>query len=232
MGSTGKITNSSYTELYDLARDMAYDSATMKFESPSLDRWFADNSNREEWVDGLSEDEREYIADFTGTGYVGINNDLYKKDWDDISEGRREFIEAMDEALGRFELKKGITVDRNCNFEIFGSGKRMSVDELKDYFVKNGTTLQNNAFMSFSAKKGQAYVFGSPLIIELDIPASKGAGAYIGTLSYHEDEQEFILNRNAVLNFDPNSIYEDKDGSVHIRATWVGKANKRAQGVI
>lgn len=184
------------------------------------DKWFHNDklSNANEWESGLTSDETGDIRYYTGNGYKQINGSLYN------GKGTKSVrVKTITAALDKFEINKGITVTRRCDFQIFGSNSAMSIDQVKAYFAATGDTKINPAFMSFSADSAGRAIAGSGLKISLHIPPSKGAGAYIRPLSHIKRENEFLLNRNAVIKFDPSSI-KMVDGNIYIEADWLGQS--------
>ena len=154
---------------------------------------------------------------------------MYDIPWDNIDEDTKEFLSNLYNGINKFELKKGITVNRATDFQIFGQPKgytgRMTVDELKDY-LKNqtkGGLIQVDGFMSFSSRKGGVSVASSGLVIELDVPPNKGMGAYVSGIGENYSEQEFMTNNNAILKFDWKSV-RNENGNVHVKARLMGRA--------
>ena len=185
--------------------------------------WFDDHGNMWEWRDGLTDDEERVIKDYTGLDYDDINTSQYTKAWEDMSFYEKQSIANLHNALSKFELKDGIIVNRACDFQIFGAGEHesMTISDVRNYLKPTDGYLQNDGFMSFSTKANGVPVEGHGLIIQLKIPPTTGAGAYIEPVSYHQQEKEFLLNNNAILKFDYNSMYQDSKG-IHITAEYVG----------
>ena len=241
MGSTGKSTSGNEFGLINSAsgggeyQELYRDTLTPEngSDEPVL-RWFNDtaNSNLDSWTSNLSPDEKHAISRYTGQGYQQINTYQYTTPWEKMgNQAYRDLIMNLHNGLNKFELNKGIVVDRACDFQIFGANRKdlMSVDQVKDFLSKSNGVVQNDGFMSFSANRGGEGIEGRGLLIHLRVPPSTGAGAYVDHMSQNDGEREFILNNNAVLRFDPKSVYEDKVGRIHINADWLGRA--RAQTI-
>ena len=214
MGGIGKIAN--YTGDYK---------SFSKYSSDVSD-WFKKNSNYSDWSPSI--EEIEQLKWYTAGGY-GINSILYNSPTSQLSEEDAKMANDLEHALSSFELNNGIEVTRQSDFKIFGkdSYTKMSADEIKDYLKENGGVIQNNAFLSFSADNVGRHIMGhSGLVMHLRIPPSKGAGAFVQYYSSHPSENEYLLNRNAVLKFDPNSVTVSSDGKIHITADWLGRAKK------
>ena len=215
MGGIGKSTN--YTGEYKV------------FGSPysaEANEWFKSNSNYSDW--SPSAEEINQIKWYTAGGY-GINNQLYKTPTNELSDESSKMVKDLQSALSSFKLNKGIEVTRQTDFRLFGkdSYEKMSADEIKSWIEETGGVIQNNAFLSFSADNEGRHIMGhSGLVMHLRIPPSKGAGAFVRYYSSHPNENEYLLNNNAVLKFDPNSIDVTPDGKIHITANWLGRAKK------
>ena len=197
------------------------------FKNNGANKWFANenDSNMTEWIDSLSGGEQAAISHYTGFGYTQMNKSLYNKPWDELGDYDKHELSNLYNALNRFDLKKGISVTRQADFQIFGmdKGDHMTVNQVKDFLKQTGGVLQNNGFLSFGANEHGVAIAGSGLVIHLQVPPSKGAGAYVGTISEHKGEQEYLLNNNALMKFDPNSV-KSVGGKIHVTAQWIGQA--------
>ena len=215
MGGIGKI--ASYTGGYESFGNLVVSNA---------DDWFKKNSNYSDW--SPTSDEIDTIKWYTAGGY-GINKVLYETPTSGLNDSQVKMVNDLQNALSSFKLNKGIEVTRQSDFRMFGkdSYKKMSVDEIKDWIKETGGVIQNNAFLSFSADTdGRAIMGHSGLVLHLRVPPSKGAGAFVKYYSSHSNENEYLLNNNAVLKFDPNSVDVDSKGRIHITANWLGRAKK------
>ena len=198
-----------------------------EFKNNGADKWFANekDSNMTEWIDGLSAGEKSAINHYTGYGYTDMNKTLYSKPWDEISAPSKKEMANLYNALSKFDLKRGINITRQTDFQIFGKehNSNMSVNQVKKFLENNGGVLQSDGFMSFGANDHGMSLAGSGLVIHLQVPPSKGAGAYVNPISSHKGEEEFIVNSNSVLRFDPKSVTE-MGGKIHVTATWLGQS--------
>lgn len=202
--------------------------------------WFKnpDNSNSDEWLQNLKDDQKRAIQDYTGESgisYHKINGQLYTRDWDKIDPKVQDRINSIDAAMNNSVLLKGMSVTRQCDFKIFGAadGEKMTIKEIKDYIKKNGTdnTLTNAGYLSSGANNHGAAIDGSGLVLHIKIPPSKGAGAYVNPISKFggSSENEFLLNRGSMYKFDLKSIYVDSSGKIHINARWAGLDQKKGK---
>ena len=219
MGSTGlsnKPTSSS--DKYTVFN--SYEGSQKWMANPKL-------TNSVEWQKGLTGEEMNAIGSYTGSGYGGINTELYTKPWDEMSPSMKQKAAALYEAINKFELKKGITITRQCDSKIFGH-KGMSLEQIKNAITKNGGYIQNDGFMSFGTNDHGVAIAGSGVIISLKVPPSKGAVAYVNPISTHKgsSENETIVNSNSVLKFDASSI-KQVGNKVYVEAEWVGQAKQQ-----
>lgn len=235
-----------YKELKAQNRTQDTDSSSTRFEEfgsyheamTKSTAWFADanNSNSQEWLTNLKQDEKTAIKDYTGESgisYHEINKALYTQDWKDIDPSVQKRIESMDKAMDKAVLLKGMNVTRQADFKIFGakSGEKMTMEEIKDFVEKNGKdgVLTNKGYLSSRANNHGAAIDGSGLVIHVKVPPSVGAGAYVNPISKHasSSENEYLFNRSSMYKFDLNSMYKASDGKIHINARWVGLDKKK-----
>lgn len=186
-------------------------------------------SNLNEWADNLiTPNELGAVESWVGASYDDLA-DLYTTEWDDLDSDTRKVATDLFNALNKFELKKGITVNRNTNFMILGAERRsqkMTEAQVKNYlenYTDNGL-IQSDGFMSFSTRTNGVAVAGSGLVIHLNVPPNKGGGAYISTVGGNPSEREYLVNNNSIMKFDSRSVRTDEKGNVHVNAKLVGRA--------
>ena len=189
-------------------------------------KWFQNDklSNYNEWKTSLTQDELDAIHWYTGTGYDS-NYSLYTKKWDDLGSYNKEKITNLWNALNKFELKKGITVTRQTDAQILGFNQtdHPTVQQVKDLLSKTNGVVQLNGFSSTGADDHGVKVAGSGVQVTFKIPPSKGAGAYIANHSNLKGENEFLLNNNAVIKYDLNSV-KKVGRKIYVTAYWLGNA--------
>lgn len=231
MGSVGKSSDS-YDDFSNIpytpftGNNMTWEEKTAqdnRYVKDVADR-FRGYSNIDEWFKSLSMDEREAIERYVGDDYEGINKSQYGTAWEDMDYYQRENIANLHNALNKFDLDKPIEVYRETDFKVFGSNSTMSMSDIRQHLIKGGDVKQIDGFMSFSTHSGGAGVAGRGLVIEMKVPPSKGAGAYIGNTIGLKPESEFLTNTNSVLKFDKNSMWTDSKGRIHIKAEWQGRS--------
>ena len=231
MGSTGSssgsnLMNKEYQDMGNLTQS-------------EIMEWLRNNTNIAEWsTDRLTTGELNAIQDYTGSAYAKINDNQYTVPWEEMDEYYKDKIAKIHNGLSKSEVNKPLVVHRACDFQILGDEYKyrdvygdnaITADEIKEGLRKmNNGVIQNDGFMSFSTDRNGHGLEGHGLIIDLHIPESTGAGAYVNHISYHDEEHEFLVNNNAVLKFDINSVkpvdpkYPQKGYTVD--AYWLGQA--------
>lgn len=189
-------------------------------------------SNSKTWDTSLSDSEYNAVKYYTGSGYNSINGALYSTPFNQMSESKQETVQNLEAAINKFELYEGITVTRASDFKLFGAGngETMTMAQIKDVLAQNNNKLVLNGFLSTGANMNGAEIDGSGLVVHYKVPPSIGAGAYVNPISSHKGswENEFLFNWKSVMKYDPNSMYEDKHGNIHITAVWMGQAKKQS----
>ena len=230
MGAVGKGSTETYYDFSD--KDFLY-SDTLGYavgeDYPwkKAENWWnehSDISNAKEWGDNLTPDEKNAVQYWVSSGYYKLS-ELYKTEWDSLPEDKKQKAINLYNALNKFELKKGITVNRATDFKIFGGGN-MTAEQLRNFLKNdaNGGVLQSDGFMAFSTLKNGVDVESGKVVIHLNVPPNKGYGAYVSNVGMNTGEREYLVNNNAVLKFDPNSVYEASNGQIHVNAKMLGNA--------
>ena len=160
------------------------------------------NSEHGKWMNGLSNDERDCICDYTGGGYYDLNRYLRQVgDWQNIDAEKEEFLaSSIDSAIGRYKLKDNIRVQRGVMTDVVDrlaeeNDVQNSLSELigKKYIEKgysSATVLYNNNVAT-----------AKPVLLDIEIPAGTGRGAYVNQLAgqYQDTEYEFLIKRGATF---------------------------------
>ena len=193
------------------------------------DDWFKlpSNSNFDGWDKSLDKQDKDgllhYILD-----YEDMQKELYTKPWSEMSTYEKAHASNLYNAINKFELNQAIKLRRRGDFQIFGAeqGKKMNVNQLKKLLSMNDT-FQSNGFLSFTTNlDSKVYSHNKGIVIDLIMPPNKGGGAWTG--HHNVGEQEFIINSNSVLKFDPESVHKASDGFIHVNAEWIGQAKDQA----
>lgn len=149
-----------------------------------------ENSPVKRWNDSLSGEETDAIMNYAGSDYSGINGLLrgemterMVENWNATGKTDvRDMIQRVESGIDKFELKEPITVYRTCEKDVFESLSR-----------KVGSTFRDNAFTSTTVLNES--VASGNVRMEINVPAGKGVGAYIGSTYGQPDEHEFLLQR-------------------------------------
>lgn len=158
------------------------------------------------------------VVNYTGDDYSAINGLLRTemtenqvKLWDSYNTTTtKENIEHLTNAISQFELHDNIQVYRTCETDVFRN------------LQKNvGSVFIDDGFTSTSILK--APVASGNVRMVIDVPASKGVGAWISPLSGTEEEYEFLLQRGTQFRID--AIEETAD-EIQIHMTVLGNDPK------
>lgn len=149
-----------------------------------------ENSPVKRWNDRLSGEETDAIMNYAGSDYSGINGLLrgemterMVENWNATGKTDvRDMIQRVESGIDKFELKEPITVYRTCEKDVFESLSQ-----------KVGSTFRDNAFTSTTVLNES--VASGNVRMEINVPAGKGVGAYIGSTYGQPDEHEFLLQR-------------------------------------
>lgn len=149
-----------------------------------------ENSPVKKWNDSLSGEETDAIMNYAGSDYSGINGLLrgemterMVENWNATGKTDvRDMIQRVESGIDKFELKEPITVYRTCEKDVFESLSQ-----------KVGSTFRDNAFTSTTVLNES--VASGNVRMEINVPAGKGIGAYIGSTYGQPDEHEFLLQR-------------------------------------
>lgn len=177
----------------------------------------------ENWEKTLSNDERGCAIDYTSTAYEDIN--AWLRDGMEYSDDRLEnLVNNIDNSIKSFDLKQNLSVIRGTSIEAL---QRMGIN------INNavGQIYWDPAYISASISKDIALDFaldfashsgGAPALIQFDIPAGKGRGAYVETITANPGEKEFIIPRETEFE-----IYESiqNENGLLLKARWKNESN-------
>ena len=151
------------------------------------------------WKSNLSVAEEQAIREYTANGYSNINRYLRRNTgWETIPVDRVEEVSRqIDAAISRFHLKKSITVQRGLD-DFYGSCLVES-REWNDIHEIVGMTYCDLGYVSSTALVGNRVATSKPYLLEIDIPAGTGRGAYVNKLAgqYEDSEYEFLIARDS-----------------------------------
>lgn len=159
-------------------------------------------SKHAQWQKSLSEEEKSAIEDYTGGGYYDINAYLRKTgDWEAINAGYVEQqIKGLDSAISRYELKDNIRVQRGVMNDVIDRlAEENDIQESLSELV--GKKYREKAYSSTTVVKNNGVASAKPTILDIEIPAGVGRGAYVNQLAgqFQDTEYEFLLKRGATF---------------------------------
>jgi hypothetical protein len=167
-----------------------------------------ENSMFGSWNNSLTMDETVSIGAYSGDAYSGINGLLRHcmtkkmvESWNSTeAHSLQNMIQNIDSAISRFDLKSPIKVYRTCEKDV-----------LRNLKLEPGSTFHDDGFVSTSVISEK--VASGNIVMEINVPAGKGHGAWINPLSGAQDEEwEFLLQRGS--DFRVRSIDNRGDDTV------------------
>ncbi|MDE7053307.1 MAG: minor capsid protein [Oscillospiraceae bacterium] len=163
------------------------------------------------WFSGLSPDEDTAIRSYTANGYSDINRYWRRVDgWETIPAGKaRDPSKQIDAAISRFHLKENITVQRGLD-DFYGSSL-VEAKEWNDIHEIVGMTYQDLGYGSSTVLMGNRVATAKPYLLEIDIPAGTGRGAYVNKFAgqYEDKEFEFLIARGSKFEITDVVINEE-----------------------
>ena len=176
---------------------VTYQSAYKKFASgKDVHKYFGGSdvilkkrkSAEKQWLSSLTKDEKNAISNYCGDGYYNINAYLRQITGAEHlgTPQIKEYIDSLDTAISKFDLKDNITVYRGVDYDA------LSDIDLNDAV---GAKIEDKGYMSTSP----VHVDISDrkdCLLEIQVPSGKGLGAYVNSLSgFKNVEYEFLLKR-------------------------------------
>lgn len=179
--------------------------------------FFANHQSHQEWRNNLSEKDIEIIESYTMSGYRTYNRIMREGEegyfnhilssgtseefrYQQIKEAKR-----LAEILNDYETQEGFTTYRTL-------GGSFDLDNLPIGTVE----VFDDGFMSTSLLKKKSEEFGDEaenvVILNINVGKGKKVGAYIGDLSTHSDEKEFLIKPKTKFKVLGHSVNR-KDGA-------------------
>jgi predicted phage gp36 major capsid-like protein len=159
----------------------------------------------DKWNKAKSKAAHDALYRYTGSFYMTSNKVLRDsqntgKSVDEVmknvvSKGDSSFVDwlkNMDKGLDAYNNTTAFIGYRGAGYSLLGGKK--SFDEIK---AMVGKTVHDAGHMSISTVSG--HEFDGSVLYEVKVPKGKGIGAYVGQLSQHRSEAEFLLNRGTVF---------------------------------
>jgi hypothetical protein len=159
-------------------------------------------SKHAQWQKSLTKDENYAIGDYTGGGYWDINTYLRKTgDWENINaEFVKQQIKGLDSAISRYELKDNIRVQRGVMNDVID--KLVEDNDIQDSLSELiGKKFRESAYSSTTVVRNNGVATAKPTVLDIEIPAGTGRGAYINQLAgqFQDAEYEFLLKRGSTF---------------------------------
>lgn len=159
-------------------------------------------SKHAQWQKSLTEDEDYAIGDYTGGGYWDINSYLRKTgDWENINaEFVKQQIKGLDSAISRYELKDNIRVQRGVMNDVID--KLVEDNDVHESLSELiGKKFHESAYSSTTVVQNNGVATAKPTILDIEIPAGTGRGAYVNQLAgqFQDTEHEFLLKRGSTF---------------------------------
>jgi len=145
------------------------------------------------WEESLTDDEKRSIGEYSGDAYAGVNGLLRHQMTDKMVDGWNattpltieDMINNLDSAISKFELRDNLTVYRTCESDVLQTLK-----------LNPGSMFHDDGFGSTSVLQNK--VASGNIVMEINVPAGTGNGAWINPLSGAADEEwEFLLPRGS-----------------------------------
>lgn len=154
-------------------------------------------SQHDQWMKSLTQDEKDCILDYTAGGYGDINDYFRKRGaWKEINgEKVKNASQYLDSAISRYRLKENIVVQRGVMEDTLDEMISKYGDDIKNFI---GKVFHDDGYVSTTALQGNTVATTKPVIFEISVPAGVGRGAYVNELSgFTDTEYEFLLRRGA-----------------------------------
>lgn len=207
------------------ATDYAY------LESANKALGFGNGGETDKWMAGLSGDESSAFKYYTRRGYSKINNSLRRDKEIDPNSPLGKKINAMDNAINRYDLKEPIVFHRAIDGKMLGLKKPDmeklfyggdNRDALKVIQSKVGQVVYDKGYASSSAARDASWGSFNPIMCHIKTPAGKGIGAYLsGLSSYGSRESEFLFGRRSGFKITGASV---KNGVIDVGMQYIGRA--------
>ena len=210
---------------YDKFEDRASGTHTYAGDGSKQEQWFAEHSNFDELIAGMSPDERSAFRDWT-RGYF-MDGTQYRG-WDGMDKTSQDITRRMDEILDRATLDKGIIVTRRTSAELLLGKGKARVSSLDELTALRGTTVSSAGAMSTGAAREGLTIGDSSKNVELRIHiagGTTGAGMWVGDHrinGWGSEQREFVMNRDAVFAVGA-SRYDAKRGVYVSNIYYMGR---------
>ena len=188
--------------------------------------WFAEHSNYDELVAGMSDLERDDFRDWTRGHFM--RGQQYRP-FDDMSTMDQRLTKTYDKYLDQSVTDEGITLSRRATAELLGLNDAdiPTIDQLKR--MKGKVVVSKGSMSTAAAKDGLVIASEDsekPIEYKIHIPAgAKGAGMWLGDKQINgwgPRQREYMTNRDSVYVIGDSKTKKTK----FVRDWWTGKTQK------
>lgn len=170
----------------------------------------------DKWNKKRSSKSHDAIYDYSGSGYTHTNPILRDKSFTNLSSKEiksrlattqdakfMEWLDGMDKGLSSYITSKAFIGYRGAGYSLLGG--RKTFEELQKMV---GRTVRDTGHMSISTVYG--HEFDDDVLYKVKVPTGKGIGAYIGQMSQHKSEAEYLFNRGTIFKVTKVEKYQNK----------------------
>ena len=188
--------------------------------------FFNKNSNYNELIDQMSDDERGAFEGYAEGDFM--DGQIYVNGFAGLADGEKEMIRTYDKYLDQAYLDKGIEVRRLSDAQlVLGKGKKQAtLEELQS--LKGTNVISRGNLSTSAAKQGLAINGEKPIEYVMKIPGkTKGAGMWIGDKrvnGFGAKQREFMTNRDISFKVG-NTKYNKARDVFEVELEYVGRLN-------
>lgn len=175
-----------------------------------------------DWLQKITEEEERGVRIYTGSTYQSMNAYLRGvKTAEDVGERIVKYVDWCASALEKASTPRDMIVRRGDNYNML---KDLGIDFSKGNLENiKGSMVESKAFLSTSPDPRG----GFDKDIEYVVKVPKGSqGMYVDSISQHEGEKEFLLNRGGRFVIEDVEYYSDNKTPKKIYMTLINLQSK------
>ena len=159
----------------------------------------------DKWTKNVSKESLKALYRYTGSFYMTSNPKLRDKAHNNLSRDEvlnriektespdfAKWLKNMDKGLDSYKNTTAFIGYRGAGYALLGGSK--TYEQLQ---AMVGKTVHDPGHMSISTVRGRE--FSGSVLYEVQVPKGTGIGAYVGKLSQHQSEAEFLINRGTIF---------------------------------
>lgn len=176
----------------------------------------------DDWLQKITEEEQRGVRMYTGSTYQSMNAYLRGvKTAEDVGERIVKYVDWCASALEKASTPRDMIVRRGDNYNML---KDLGIDFSKGNLENiKGSMVESKAFLSMSPDPRG----GFDKDIEYVVKVPKGSqGMYVDSISQHEGEKEFLLNRGGRFIVEDVEYYSDNKTPKKIYMTLINLQSK------